>query len=55
MPRPDPIPFAPAHRPIWRRWRRRCSCGLPWPCIDRAATRYATGALTPDRDTGGSR
>lgn len=32
-----PIPLAPVHRPVWRRWfRRRCSCGLCWKtCPDR--------------------
>lgn len=34
---PRPVPFAPQHRPVLRRWRLACSCGLPsWRrCPDR--------------------
>lgn len=30
----ESVPFAPAHRRVWHRFRRRCSCGLSWPCLD---------------------
>ncbi|WDZ83046.1 hypothetical protein [Micromonospora cathayae] len=32
-----PVPFAPRHRPVLRRWRLACSCGLSswWRCPDR--------------------
>jgi hypothetical protein len=33
--RPDPVPHEPAHRRVWRSLWRRCSCGLPAPCVDR--------------------
>ncbi|GAB3796877.1 hypothetical protein [Micromonospora zhanjiangensis] len=46
----QPVPLAPAHRPVWRRLRRYCSCGLRWStCPDRraagptAAARRANG------------
>lgn len=29
------VPLVPGHRPVWRRFRRRCVCGLRWPCQDR--------------------
>jgi hypothetical protein len=31
----DPVPHEPSHRRVWRSWWRRCSCGLPAPCVDR--------------------
>jgi hypothetical protein len=31
----DPVPHEPSHRRLWRSWWRRCSCGLPAPCVDR--------------------
>lgn len=33
---PSPVPLAPLHRRSWRTLWRRCSCGLPEPCVDRA-------------------
>jgi hypothetical protein len=33
---PEPVPLTPSHRRTWRTFWRRCSCGLPAPCIDRA-------------------
>jgi hypothetical protein len=30
----EPPPQAPQHRPVWHRFRRRCTCGLSWPCQD---------------------
>jgi hypothetical protein len=33
--KPKPISYAPQHRPVWRRFRRWCTCGLRWPCPDR--------------------
>jgi hypothetical protein len=30
-----PVPLSPAHRRTWRTLWRRCSCGLPAPCVDR--------------------
>ncbi|HEX5540145.1 MAG TPA: hypothetical protein VFX60_01055 [Micromonospora sp.] len=36
MPKTKPIPLAPRHRRVWKRWRRWCSCGLRWTaCPDR--------------------
>ncbi|WBB81550.1 hypothetical protein O7606_09410 [Micromonospora sp. WMMD882] len=34
---PRPVPYGPAHRPVVRRWRLACSCGLRswWRCPDR--------------------
>lgn len=29
------VPVEPAHRRTWRSLWRRCSCGLPTPCVDR--------------------
>jgi hypothetical protein len=34
----SPVPWAPLHRRSWRTLWRRCSCGLPEPCVDRALT-----------------
>jgi len=31
----EPVPHEPAHRRAWRSLWRRCSCGLPAPCVDR--------------------
>jgi hypothetical protein len=31
----DPVPHEPSHRRAWRSLWRRCSCGLPAPCVDR--------------------
>jgi hypothetical protein len=31
----EPVPHEPSHRRIWRSLWRRCSCGLPAPCVDR--------------------
>jgi hypothetical protein len=33
--RTTPVPVGPIHRRLWRTLWRRCSCGLPAPCIDR--------------------
>ncbi len=33
----DPVPVNPAHRRTWRTLWRRCSCGLPAPCVDARA------------------
>lgn len=33
-----PVPLAPLHRRSWRTLWRRCSCGLPEPCVDRVTT-----------------
>ncbi|MBB4760378.1 hypothetical protein BJ971_000934 [Actinoplanes digitatis] len=30
-----PVPHGPSHRRMWRSLWRRCSCGLPAPCVDR--------------------
>jgi hypothetical protein len=30
-----PVPLGPIHRRLWRTFWRRCSCGLPAPCIER--------------------
>ena len=51
-----PVPGNLNHRPVWRRWRRRCVCGLPWPCIDRDT---GTGRIphqppTPPAPSGGT-
>ncbi|SDX90367.1 hypothetical protein SAMN05444365_10110 [Micromonospora pattaloongensis] len=35
MRQPEPIRYAPHHRRDWRRFGRRCICGLRWPCPDR--------------------
>ncbi len=36
MTRYEPVPMAPSHKPVWRRLRRYCSCGLIWrTCPDR--------------------
>jgi hypothetical protein len=32
---PRPVPHEPSHRRTWRSLWRRCSCGLPAPCVDR--------------------
>jgi hypothetical protein len=32
---PRPVPYEPSHRRTWRSLWRRCSCGLPSPCVDR--------------------
>jgi hypothetical protein len=29
------VPLGPSHRRLWRTLWRRCSCGLPAPCLDR--------------------
>jgi hypothetical protein len=29
-----PVPYGPRHRRLWQKLWRRCSCGLPAPCID---------------------
>lgn len=31
----DPVPVSPTHRRMWQTLWRRCSCGLPAPCVDR--------------------
>jgi hypothetical protein len=31
----EPVPHEPSHRRVWRSLWRRCSCGLPAPCVDR--------------------
>ena len=31
----EPVPHEPSHRRSWRSLWRRCSCGLPAPCVDR--------------------
>jgi hypothetical protein len=31
----EPVPHEPSHRRTWRSLWRRCSCGLPAPCVDR--------------------
>jgi hypothetical protein len=47
---PEPVPLAPRHRRVWRRLRRRCSCGLPWKsCPDRHATVPVVPAPAPRR------
>ena len=33
--RQQPVPHEPAHTRVWRSLWRRCSCGLPAPCVDR--------------------
>ena len=33
--RRSPVPHEPSHRRAWRSLWRRCSCGLPAPCVDR--------------------
>jgi hypothetical protein len=43
----EPVPISPAHRRNWRRLWRRCSCGLPAPCVDRRLA--AMTATTSDR------
>lgn len=48
----NPVPLAPSHRPVWRRLRRVCSCGLRWPCQDRTRT---TAALSSGRAVDGRR
>lgn len=30
-----PVPVCSIHRRLWRTFWRRCSCGLPAPCVDR--------------------
>lgn len=47
-----PVPLTPSHRPVWRRLRRICSCGLRWPCQDRTRT---TAALSSGRAVDGPR
>ena len=32
---PSPVPLEPTHKRAWRSLWRRCSCGLPAPCVDR--------------------
>jgi hypothetical protein len=32
---PRPVPLGPTHKRAWRSLWRRCSCGLPAPCVDR--------------------
>jgi hypothetical protein len=32
------VPLAPLHSRSWRTLWRRCSCGLPEPCVDRATS-----------------
>lgn len=32
---PRPVPHEPSHQRTWRSLWRRCSCGLPAPCVDR--------------------
>ncbi len=43
----DPVPISPAHRRTWRSLWRRCSCGLPAPCVDRGSAPSPTAATTP--------
>ncbi len=31
----EPVPHEPSHKRVWRSLWRRCSCGLPVPCVDR--------------------
>jgi hypothetical protein len=33
-----PVPIGPLHRRTWRTLWRRCTCGLPEPCVDRLTT-----------------
>ncbi|MGC9666720.1 hypothetical protein ACNTMW_09205 [Planosporangium sp. 12N6] len=49
----QPVSYAPQHRPVWRRFRRWCTCGLRWPCPDRFTGRDAAGKNDTGRnDTG---
>jgi len=45
----EPVPLSPAHRRTWRTLWRRCSCGLPAPCVDRLVP--APPLPFPPRDT----
>jgi hypothetical protein len=42
----DPVPITPAHRRTWQTLWRRCSCGLPAPCVDRRTAVPPTAART---------
>jgi hypothetical protein len=53
--RPGPVPHEPSHRRAWRSLWRRCSCGLPAPCVDRLVPaprlpfpRYGAALPPPD-------
>jgi hypothetical protein len=43
----QPVPMAPAHRKIWRRLRRVCTCGLRWPCQENRIRDLAAAAQPP--------
>jgi hypothetical protein len=45
----EPVPLSPVHRRTWRTLWRRCSCGLPAPCVDRLVP--APPLPFPPRDT----
>ena len=45
----EPVPLSPAHLRTWRTLWRRCSCGLPAPCVDRLVP--APPLPFPPRDT----
>jgi hypothetical protein len=47
--RPDRVPYGPAHKRQWRTLWRRCSCGLPAPCVDRLVPAPRL-PFPPDRD-----
>ena len=50
----EPVPEHPTHRPVWRRLRRVCVCGLRWPCVDRRrGNSGGTAAIPHERGTPG--